>query len=144
MMISQEEKQALVNMFCAYCRRTLRNARTDILRRNARGLKRETLFSDMSADELNRLEAPEVVLCEEVVFDVLGYEVVVCDAELADAIRTLEEADQAIILLYYFADWTDRRIAMAMGLPRSTVQLRRTKALRSLRAHLEEVTGNEL
>lgn len=28
-MISEEEKLAVVKMFCAYCRKTLRNARTD-------------------------------------------------------------------------------------------------------------------
>lgn len=36
-MISEEEKLAAVKMFCAYCRRTLRNARTDIIRKQARG-----------------------------------------------------------------------------------------------------------
>ena len=34
-MISEEEKLAVVKMFCAYCRRTLRNARTDIIRKQA-------------------------------------------------------------------------------------------------------------
>lgn len=34
-MISEEEKLAVVKMFCAYCKRTLRNARTDIIRKQA-------------------------------------------------------------------------------------------------------------
>lgn len=140
-MISEEEKKALVKMFCAYCRRALRNERTDILRREARDRNRETLFSEMSEGELNRLAAPELV-CEEVVFEVLGREVVVLDAPLADAIRALPQAEQAIVLLYYFAEWTDRRIAGALGCPRSTVQFRRAKALAAMKPHLEEVSGD--
>lgn len=46
-MISEEEKLAAVKMFCAYCRRTLRNARTDIIRKQAREARWETVFSDM-------------------------------------------------------------------------------------------------
>lgn len=46
-MISEEEKLAVVKMFCAYCRRTLRNARTDIIRKQAREARWETVFSDM-------------------------------------------------------------------------------------------------
>lgn len=46
-MISEEEKMAAVKMFCAYCKRTLRNARTDIIRKQAREARWETVFSDM-------------------------------------------------------------------------------------------------
>lgn len=92
-MISEEEKLAVVKMFCAYCRKTLRNARTDTV--------------------------------------------------LADAIHGLSKGDQAIVLLYYFAEWTDRRIAEELGCPRSTVQFRRSKALLALRARLEEVIGDD-
>lgn len=141
-MISEDEKKALVKMFCAYCRRALRNERTDILRREARDRNRETLFSDMRESELNRLVAPDGMVREEVVFEVLGREVVVLDAPLADAIRALPQTEQAIVLLYYFAEWTDRRIADALACPRSTVQFRRAKALAAMRTHLEEVDGD--
>mgnify|MGYP001632314808 CR=1 FL=1 len=57
-MISEEEKLAAVKMFCAYCRRTLRNARTDIIRKQAREARWETVFSDMHESELNRLPHP--------------------------------------------------------------------------------------
>lgn len=143
-MISEEEKKALLKMFCSYCRRALRNERTDIIRRKMRDAKNETFFCDMREGELNRLVAPDNLICEEVVFEVLGREVVVVDAQLADAIRALTECDQAIILLYYFAEWTDKRISEELGCPRSTVQFRRAKALGMLRARLEEVGCHEL
>ena len=128
-MISEEEKLAVVKMFCAYCRRTLRNARTDIIRKQAREARWETVFSDMHESELNRLASPDDLISEEVVFEVVGREVVVMDTVLADAIHGLSKCDQAIVLLYYFAEWTDRRIAEELGCPRSTVQFRRSKAL---------------
>lgn len=109
-MISEEEKLAVVKMFCAYCRKTLRNARTDIIRKQAREAR---------------------------------WEVVVMDTVLADAIHGLSKGDQAIVLLYYFAEWTDRRIAEELGCPRSTVQFRRSKALLALRTRLEEVIGDD-
>ena len=133
-MISEEEKLAAVKIFCAYCRRTLRNARTDIIRKQAREARWETVFSDMHESELNRLASPD---------DLISEEVVVMDTVLADAIHGLSKGDQAIVLLYYFAEWTDRRIAEELGCPRSTVQFRRSKALLALRARLEEVMGDD-
>ena len=120
-MILEQEKQAQLKMFCAYCKRTLRNARTDIMRRELRRARRETLFSDMRESELNRLTAPESVFCEEVAFDVLGREIVVMGTELADAIYSLSKDEQTVILLYYFAGWTDRQIADELGCPSSIV-----------------------
>jgi len=70
-MISEEEKLAVVKMFCAYCRRTLRNARTDIIRKQAREARWETVFSDMHESELNRLASPDDLISEEVVFEVV-------------------------------------------------------------------------
>ncbi|QGM92015.1 sigma-70 family RNA polymerase sigma factor [Enterococcus faecalis] len=138
-MISEEEKkQEMVRMFCAFCRRTLRNAWTDIVRKQARDAKRETLFSDMREEELNWLTSPYSVVRGEMLFEVLGSEVLVLDTRLGCAIGRLSEREQAIILLYYFAEWTDKRISAELGCPRSTVQFRRTRALSALRECLEE------
>ena len=101
------------------------------------------MFSDMHESELNRLASPDDLISEEVVFEVVGREVVVMDTVLAGAIHGLSKGDQAIVLLYYFAEWTDRRIAEELGCPRSTVQFRRSKALLALRARLEEVIGDD-
>lgn len=143
-MISMEDrKQETVRMFCAFCRRTLRNARTDIMRRQAREAKRETTFSDMREEELNRLTAPDCLVREGVMFEVLGSEVMVLDTDLGGAISRLPRDEQAVVLLYYFADWTDRAIAAELGLPRSTVQFKRSRALVALRRHLEEEVGRD-
>lgn len=137
-MVPEDEKQAVVRMFCAYCRRVLRNARTDILRGEARRARRETLFSDMRADELGVLAAPCPFAGAETAFEVAGREVAVVGEGIAEAIAALPKDERDVILLYYFADWTDRRIAEEYGCPRSTIQFRRAKALRALRERLGE------
>lgn len=137
-MITDDGKQAVVRMFCAYCIRTLRNARTDILREEARRAQRETLFSDMRESELNRLAAPCPFADAEFAFEVAGREVVVVGPELAEAIGSLTKSQRDTVLLYYFAGWTDRRIAEEFGCPRSTIQFHRKKALTALKAQLGE------
>ena len=58
--------------------------------------------------------------------------------DLADALEKLCPEEQAIILLSYFAGWSDRRIGEDMGFPRSTVQNRRARALTRLADILTE------
>ena len=134
-MISDNEKKAVVQMFCAFCKKTLKNARTDLMREMAKNQRREKLFSEMSEAELNRLRVPDEQAFPpaEVVFEVCGLSIGVVDEELADALAVLQEDDRSIVLLSYFAGWTDKRIASFLGRPRSTVQYRRFKALRQLR-----------
>lgn len=137
-MISNEEKRAIERMFKSYCKHTLRNAQIDALREKSRYSKHEKLISDLSYMELNEL-------CEyfdyeqlPVIFNVFGYPIIVKNIELADAIEALDEGDRAIILLFYFADWSDGRIGKLMNRPRSTVQFRRSRALSILRNLLRE------
>ena len=56
-MIQDNERDALCRMFCAFCRRTLLNARTDVLRSKSRSARRELPFSQMPESELRRLAA---------------------------------------------------------------------------------------
>lgn len=137
-MISDYEKTATAREFFAYCKRTLVNARTDVMREKEKSARRERLFSDMRDSELNQLASPRLEACPEVVFDANGKKIGVMDLDIANALYLLDGSERAIILLSYFADWSDGRIATDLGLPRSTVQFRRTHALRKLRSLLEE------
>ena len=87
-MISDNEKKAVVQMFCAFCKKTLINARTDLMRDMAKNQRREKLFSEMSEAELNRLRVPDEQAFPpaEVVFEVCGLSIGVVDEELEDAL----------------------------------------------------------
>ena len=56
----------------------------------------------------------------------------------AEALRTLPEDKRTIILLHYFSGMTDVEIGKKFGIPRSTVQYRRTSTFEQLRRYLEE------
>lgn len=135
-MISEEEKEIVVKMFCKYCKQALKHAQTDILRKQQHDRKREVLFSDMKEWELNRLTQPFDEINEKILI-ARGREVVVNHEELAKAIQHLNPQEQAIILFYYFAGWTDKQIAAELGCPRSTAQFRRARALEKLKIYLE-------
>lgn len=141
---SNEEKDTVVRMFCTYCWKSLLNARKDIARKQSRWERRVRLFSDMRESELIRLTCPTCVHYFESSFDVCGMSVTVSDSDIADAIRMLDADGQAIVLLHYFAEWSDGRIGITLGISRSTVQFRRTSALRLLRNMLEGGRDNDL
>mgnify|MGYP000048656522 CR=1 FL=1 len=124
-------RNEVVGMFLAYCRKTLVNARTDVLRERKRRRNREVLFCDLRRSELESLADWQDVPERETVFGVT-------DKDLADALEKLCPEEQAIILLSYFAGWSDRRIGEDMGFPRSTVQNRRARALARLADILTE------
>ena len=131
-------RNEVVGMFLTYCRKTLVNARTDVLRERKRRRNREVLFCDLRRSELESLADWQDVPERETVFDAAGKPIGVTDKDLADALEKLCPEEQAIILLSYFAGWSDRRIGEDMGFPRSTVQNRRARALARLADILTE------
>ena len=133
-MISDYKERDLVRMFYAYCRKTLMNARTDIIRKRARLAKKERGFTLRDEETL----ACEDAAAEENVFSAGEREIVVFGDDIANAIAALDAKAREVILLYYFADWPDRQIAEELGLARSTIQGRRRRALAKLKRHLEE------
>ena len=131
-------RNEVVGMFLTYCRKTLVNARTDVLRERKRRRNREVLFCDLRRSELESLADWQDVPERETGFDAAGKPIGVTDKDLADALEKLCPEEQAIILLSYFAGWSDRRIGEDMGFPRSTVQNRRARALARLADILTE------
>lgn len=57
--------------------------------------------------------------------------------QLADAIQRLPEEKKTAVLLYYFKDMSDRESGKIFGVPRSTVQYRRTSSMELLKQYLE-------
>lgn len=140
MKMNQEEKMrgATVAMFVSYCRRTIVNARTDVLRERARRKGRETLFCEMRPHEIECLACAADCYEDERLFDACGHPIGVTDERLSEALAALPDEERAIVLLSYFAGGSDRRIGEDLGFPRSTVQCRRARALARLRDSLRE------
>ena len=124
--------------FNAFCKRTLKNEAINAHRGSKRQQLREVSFSDLSPQEENLLVAFDEYFVgdAEQTFCVAGKEITA--KELADALHSLPEEKRSAVLLYYFFDMSDTEIARLHGIPRSTVQYRRTSSLELLKRYLEE------
>ena len=71
-------------------------------------------------------------------FQVLGYDIEVKDALIAEALQTLTEKKRNVVLLSYFMDMSDADIAREMNLVRSTINEHRRRSLELMRKNMEE------
>ena len=72
-------RNEVVGMFLTYCRKTLVNARTEVLRERKRRRNREVLFCDLRRSELESLADWQDVPERETVFDAAGKPIGVTD-----------------------------------------------------------------
>lgn len=76
-------RNEVVGMFLTYCRKTLVNARTDVLRERKRRRNREVLFCDLRRSELESLADWQDVPERETVFDAAGKPIRTCGLPFA-------------------------------------------------------------
>jgi len=118
--------------FNSFCKQVLKNEARDCYDAIKRLRTKEASFSELSARELEQLATQDKYFQSEQTFSVLGYEVVVTNENIAQALQNLPERNRDIILLYYFLDLSDGEIGKKLNLIRSTVQYQRSIALREL------------
>ena len=92
--------------------------------------------------ELSRLFIMDEHEMETHRFQVLGYDIEVKDALIAEALQTLTEKKRNVVLLSYFMDMSDADIAREMNLVRSTINEHRRRSLELMRKNMEE-SANE-
>ena len=130
----EEHKQ---HSFDSYCKKILKyTARNCFAKIRKRG-ERETLFADMTAQELAALSVTDKYFTDEYIFSVLGGSVGVSDADLAEALNTLPADRRDIVLMSYFFDMTDREIAERLNMARRTVAYQRASTLQELKKLME-------
>ena len=128
---SSYDEKTVRHQFDRKCKLALKGEVVDYERHLAYLRKHEVLFSELSEREIeNELEKSY--------FRAGGYDVVVKDALLAEALKALTERKRDVILLSYFMEMNDADIARKLNLVRSTVHEHRTRSLEILKAMLEE------
>lgn len=60
------------------------------------------------------------------------------DDEMLDALRRLPDRQREVLVLRYFADWSEAQIADALGIARGSVKAHAHRGLAALRARMEE------
>lgn len=100
------------------------------------------LLSELPEKELSKLFTMDEYNLEPHRFQVLGYDIEVKDALIAEALQTLTEKKRNVILLSYFLDMSDAEIAREMNLVRSTIHEHRKRSLELLK-NIMEVSTDE-
>ena len=125
-------------IFDHYCRKVLRNEAYDCFRKIQRYRKKEVSFSDLSEEEIKKIKVEDEYDLDYQKYKVLGFDVIVKDVLLSEALNLLSEKKRNVILLAYFFDMTDYEIAEYLKLKQSTIHYHRTSSLEILKKFLEE------
>ena len=123
--------------FDAFCKKVLRNDVRNYYDEMKRLRDKEVSFSELSERELEQLSTTDKYFATEQIFSVLGRDVIVTDALIAEALKSLPERKRDIILLSYFLELSDGEIGKKLNLIRATVQYQRTSTLRQLKKFME-------
>ena len=87
---------------------------------------------------IEKLGTYDECLCESFSFEINGFDIIIRNELLAEAIENLPERKRNIILMSYFLDMKDCEIAELLNLVRSTVTYHRENALEKLKRYMEE------
>lgn len=100
-------------------------------------------FSDLSESELAQLFTTDEYKSDYFRFQVSGFDVLVKNELLAEALNALPERKRDIILLSYFLDMSDAEIAELLNVVRTTVFRHRKSALAKIKQYLEGKADDE-
>ena len=124
-------------VFDHYCRKVLRNEAYDCFRMIQRHREKEISFSELGEEELNQMKVEDEYNLECEKYQVLGFDVIVKDVLLTEALNLLTETKRDVILMAYFLDMNDYEIAKSLNLKQSTIHYHRTSSLGILKKFLE-------
>ena len=130
-------------LFDSYCKRILKNEAIDCFREIQKHRQREIFFSELNEKEWKQLYMEDEYDLDTCNFRVLGYDVEVKDALIAEALNLLSDKKREVVLLAYFLDMSDTEIANLLNLRQSTIHYHRTSSLKSLKEFLEERTNED-
>lgn len=140
---SSNDELTIRNQFDRICKMALKGEAVDYYRHITYRQEHEVLFSELSQKEISRLFTLDEYRAESKCFQVLGYDIEVKDALLAEAIQSLSEKRQKVVLLSYFMDMSDAEIARTMNLVRSTVHEHRRRSLELMKEMMEEYQNEQ-
>ena len=129
--------------FDSYCKKILKNEAIDCYREIQKHRQREIFFSELNEKEWKQLYMEDEYDLDTCNFRVLGYDVEVKDALIAEALNLLSDKKREVVLLAYFLDMSDTEIAKLLNLRQSTIHYHRTSSLKSLKEFLEERTNED-
>ena len=119
MELSSSDKERIQHQYDALAKKTLVGEAKSHRRTLAKRAAREVTFSDLSESELAQLFTTDEYESDYFRFQVSGFDVLVKNELLAEALNALPERKRDIILLSYFLDMSDAEIGELLNVFRS-------------------------
>lgn len=138
---SSSRDETNLHRFDSYCKKILKNEAIDCYREIQKHRQREIFFSELREREWKQLYMEDEYNLDTCNFKVLGYDVEVKDALIAEALKLLSEKKRDVVLMSYYLDMSDTEIAKLLNLRQSTIHYHRTSSLKTLKEYLEERTN---
>ena len=135
---SFQDEQTVRHQFDSLCKLALKSEVINYEKHMAYRQKYEVMLSELSEKELSRLFIMDEHEMETHRFQVLGYDIEVKDALIAEALQTLTEKKRNVVLLSYFMDMSDVEIAELLNVNRSTVYRHRISGLAMIKEFMKE------
>lgn len=140
-MVTNEPMQQRIRLqrqFDSYCKTVLKNEARNIYSETYRQNKKLIILSALSQEKLNELSLCDTYATDVYYFHLDDYVVTVENFLIANAIQSLSDRYQLIILYFYFLDMSDTEIAKELGISRGTVYYHKKKALEKIKNYLKE------
>lgn len=122
--------------FDAFIRKCIKNFSIDYERVENKKWYNNTLFF-YDENEILNLEICEdrtdKLFAERKIFIVRGIHIEVTGDSIINALETLPEEHRQIILLYYFENFTEKKIALFFNKPEPTIHSKKVRALKLLK-----------
>ena len=143
MELSSSEKKTIQHQYDALAKKTLKGAAKNYQIELAKCASREVSFSDLSESELAQLFTMDEYESDYFHFQVSGFDVLVKNELLAEALNALPEGKRNIVLMSYFLDMSDAEIGDLLNVVRTTVFRHRKTALAKIKQYLEGKADDE-
>lgn len=125
---SFQDEQTVRHQFDSLCKLALKSEVINYEKHMAYRQKYEVMLSELSEKELSRLFIMDEHEMETHRFQVLGYDIEVKDALIAEALQTLTEKKRNVVLLSYFMDMSDADIVSYASPKLSSIKSERCNA----------------
>lgn len=130
------------NVFDCYCKKILRNAAVDFQRKKQHKCKNEISLEALNNLSVEALRVHPTYELECKKYRINNCDINVTDEKLINVFELLSDEQTAIILLYYFLDMTDDKIAKSLRQSRRTINYKRLKVLSTMKTMLEGVSDD--
>ena len=140
---SFEDEMTIRHRFDRLCQMAIKGEAINYYKHMDYRRKYEVTFSELSEKELSQFFTMDEYDVENYRFQVLGYDIEVKDALIAEALQSLSDRKRDVILLSYFMDMSDAEIAREMKLVRSTIHEHRKRSLEILKEIMDGCTDKK-